>query len=178
MMDLWVNPFTIQKEQDTSFWKKDEVILQQKSASKKAASKKSVQYVPKNQITLIWRCMWKKCIKTVNHIYCASCSEQRNARCINRRGRAGPLLIKIYLQEEDKASCFSLSGSFHKWGWGQLHILSNSYRKKNHFQWLVMAVSESRFPCKNDLWARGYTPFCSHEDWLHGPQLEVIQISV
>lgn len=177
MMDLWVNPFTIQKEQDTSFWKKDEVILQQKSASKKAASKKSVQYVPKNQITLIWRCMWKKCIKTVNHIYSTSCSEQRNARCINRLGRARPLLIKRYLQEEDKASCFLAFLVLFISGLGAA-AHSNSYRKKNHFQWSVMAVSKSRFPCKNDLWARHYSPFCSHKDWLHSPQLELIQISV
>lgn len=57
---LWVNPFTIQKDQDISFWKKDEVILQQKSASKKAVSKKSVQYVSKNQITPIWRDAYEK----------------------------------------------------------------------------------------------------------------------
>lgn len=57
-MDFVSKP--IQKDQDISFWKKDEVILQQKSASKEAISKKSVQYVSKNQITPIWRDACKK----------------------------------------------------------------------------------------------------------------------
>lgn len=92
----------IQKDQDTSFWKEDEVILQQKSASKKAISKKSVQYISKNQITPIWRdaCEKKNCIKqqTTSIALLAANKEMLGAST----GRS--LLMKKYLQEENKSS--------------------------------------------------------------------------
>lgn len=87
-----------------------------------------------------------------------------------------PPLIKRHLQADDKSSSFSHSVSFHEVGTGgQLWRLSHSYRGKIIFRGRWRAVSGSRFPCRNDLWARHSTPFahtktdCMAHSWIQIP---------
>lgn len=152
---LWVNPF--RKIKTPPFGRN----MKSYCNNKKAASQKICSVgISESNYTHRERCRRiKELQETANHIHRASHSQQRNAGCIHRRGLFW--LKSTYRKRANQA--LRLPGPFHevRVGEGAAGQPESFLQEKVIFSGLRMALNANRFPCRNDLWARDYTPFCS-----------------